>query len=144
MKLVLQRSTETPLSTIGDLSIDGVHQVFTLERAGEQFPSDYHRIPAGPYEIVLYDSPHFGRKMPMLKGLEGPIEIHWGNVPGASHGCILVGIEKGEDAVYHSRDAFDFLFPQIFRAVNAEGCFIVILDPPGDNGDNVQQAVAEE
>src|SRR6266436_1567287 len=130
MKLLLQRQFETPLSTQGHLAINGVHQVWTLERPSPQFQSDYHRIPAGTYNIVLYDSPHFGRKMPLL--LDTPdcdkCEIHWGNVPGASHCCVLVGVEKGVNIIFHTRDAFDALFPLIEVAVNHEGCEIEVLD----------------
>jgi hypothetical protein len=129
VKLVLQRQQESVLSTQGELTAEQGHLCFTLERPGEQFPTEFHRIPAGKYSILIYPSPHFQRLMPLLAvpGHVG-IEIHWGNIPGASQGCILVGLENGEDAIFHTRDAFDFLFPPIENAVHAEGCSIEVLD----------------
>ena len=136
MKLLLQRQLETAISTQGHLAINGVHECFTLERPGPQFQSDYHRIPAGTYKVILYDSPHFGRLMPLL--LDTPdcdkCEIHWGNIPGASHCCILVGVEKGVDEIFHTRDAFNTLFPMVEAAVQGEGCEIEVVDvQPSDS-----------
>jgi len=130
MKILLQRVTETPLSTQGHLAVNGVHECFTLEPPGPQFKADHHRISAGVYKIELYTSPHFGRMMPLLKYTPGcdKCEIHFGNVPGASHCCILVGVEKGINIIFHTRDAFDALFPVIEVAVNHEGCEIEIVD----------------
>jgi len=131
MNLALQRHIETPLSTQGHLGVNGVHECWTLEPPGPQFQAKYHRIPAGIYKVELYASPHFGRMMPLLKDTPGcdKCEIHWGNVPGASHCCILVGVEKGINIIFHTRDAFDTLFPLIEVAVNHEGCEIEVIDP---------------
>jgi hypothetical protein len=131
MKLLLQRVTETPLSTQGHIAINGVHECFTLERPSPQYSADFHCIPAGTYKIELYASPHFGRLMPLLVDVPGHsnIEIHWGNFPSDSRGCILVGVEKAADMLYHTRDAFDVLFPMIEIAVNHEGCEIEVADP---------------
>lgn len=130
MRLSLYRQTTSSISTQGELFRDGQHQAFTLERPAT---GQYHRIPAGVYPVELYDSPHFGRKMPLLVGTPGcPFcEIHWGNVPGASHCCILIGRTKGQDAIYFTRDAFDDLFPILEAALlTPEGCSIQVVDPP--------------
>lgn len=129
MKLSLYRQVESAISTQGELFCDGAHVCFTLERPSS---GQYQRIPAGTYKIVIYNSPHFGRAMPLLQNTPGCpyCELHWGNVPGASHCCILVGKQKGQDTIYFTRDAFDALFPAIAQAVGAEGCEIFIADPP--------------
>jgi hypothetical protein len=69
--------------------------------------------------------------MPLLVDVPGHsnIEIHFGNFPADSRGCILVGVEKGVDVLFHSRDAFNALFPMIEVAVNHEGCEIEVVDP---------------
>jgi len=56
------------------------------------------------------------------------IEIHYGNFPRNSHGCILVGTQRGVNMIYNTQLMFDKLFPIIQAAVNTEGCDIEILD----------------
>jgi hypothetical protein len=41
------------------------------------------------------------------------IEIHVGNFPQDTLGCILVGNQQGTAAVYGSGAAFEALFPQL-------------------------------
>jgi hypothetical protein len=103
---------------------------WSLERPGPQFESDYHRIPAGVYDITLYPSPHFGRLIPLLMNVPGRsnIEIHWANYPGDLKGCIGVGMQQGKDAIYNSRMKFDEIFPLIQVAVEHEGCSIDVRD----------------
>jgi hypothetical protein len=131
---------------MGELFVDGKHVAWTLERCGPQYKSDFHRIPAGSYKISIYNSPHFGREMPLLRDTPRcPVcEIHWGNVPGASHCCILIGKQKGQDTLFFTRAAFDELFPAIQTAAEqtAEGCSIDIFDVPLSNHDDVQSAVS--
>lgn len=120
-----------------------MHFGWTLERPGSQYKSMYHRIPAGKYPISIYDSPHFGRQMPLLR-VPGHnyIEIHWGNVPSASEGCILIGKQKGKDTIFFTRQAFDELFPAIQTAVeqSVDGCSIEVFDPPLSNHEEVNEA----
>ena len=80
-----------------------------------------------------YDPPHFGRIMPLLMDVPGHqgIEIHWGNYPDNSRGCILVGMSQSMDgdkpAIWNTRAAFDSLFPEI-EGAQAEGCTISVID----------------
>ena len=129
MRLALQRQTENPVCTMGEMAIAGSFAAWTLERQGPQFPADFHRIDAGIYPITIYNSPHFGRPMPLLTVPEHQwIEIHYGNWPRNSHGCILVGSQRGTNMIYNTQLKFDELFPVIEAAVNTEGCDIQILD----------------
>jgi len=125
MEMVLQRGPRTAASILGDLSIQGTHAVFTLERPAVA-------IPAGSYPVTLYPSRHFGRMMPLLGGVPGRsyIEIHYGNYPAQSDGCILVGLLQDIAAgdVFESVAAFNALYPAIEAAVEAEGCQITIVD----------------
>jgi len=130
MRLVLQRQVANAICTQGEMSINGNFAAWTLEQPTKDFPSDYHCVEAGIFPIRLYESPHFGRLMPLL--VDPPhewIEIHWGNWVRDSHGCILVGSQRGTNMIYNTQLKFDELFPVIQAAVNSEGCDIQIIDP---------------
>lgn len=86
MKLTLQRLEVTDYGIFGHLTAeDGGISFVTLERHDIS-------IPAGSFEITLYDSPEHGL-VPLLKNIPGRdwIEIHEGNWEHNSKGCILVG-----------------------------------------------------
>lgn len=86
-------------------------------------------IPYGRYKITLsVKSPRFGEQkfykevcggyLPRLentKGFDGVL-IHVGNYPKDTEGCLLVGLEKGNDMVLKSRDAFKKLYPLLKEA----------------------------
>jgi len=132
MRIVLQRQTENSVCTMGEMTIEGSYAAWTLERQGPQFPSDYHSGPAGIYKVVLYPSPKFGRVMPLLENVpDCPYcEIHFGNWPHDSHGCILVGSQRGENMIYNSQLKFNEIYPLIEAAVKSDGCDIEIKDIP--------------
>lgn len=95
---------------MGMLSIEGVFECYTLEppTKAEGKP---RAIPLGCYELVLLPSKRFNTftphvlKVPDFTG----IEIHPGNDPEDTHGCLLVGQNKHEDWVGNSIEAFNKL-----------------------------------
>jgi Family of unknown function (DUF5675) len=119
--LVVIRDQETSDGIFGELAIDGEKVCLTLENRALS-------IPAGQYDITIYDSPHAGHLVPLLQGVFGrsEIEIHCGNVPGDSKGCILLGSSRIGDSLERSRDAFNLVFPQIQQAL-AEGRKVSIV-----------------
>ena len=129
MDMLVTRQTLTDESTIGELTIDGVHQCFTLEdkvRAEKVFGET--AIPAGRYEVVVNFSNHFQKMLPELVSVpnfEG-VRIHSGNTAKDTEGCILVGTTKGTNVVNGSRDAFNALFAKIQAATANEKVFIEI------------------
>jgi hypothetical protein len=127
MELLLERAWVDANATVGTLAIDGVFQNYTLERPAVQ-------IPAARYQIQLYPSPHFQRMMPLLMNVPGRtgIEIHFGNYPTQSEGCILVGQTRmGTDDVGNSDLAFDALFAKIQGAIEAgDSVWITVVDAP--------------
>jgi hypothetical protein len=132
MEMQVTRQTFTDESTIGELTIDGVHQCFTLEDKvrGESEPKVFGEtaIPAGRYEVVVNFSYHFKKMLPELVAVpnfEG-VRIHSGNTDKDTEGCILVGKMKGTNAISESRDAFNDLFPKIQAAAAQEKVFIEI------------------
>lgn len=91
MQLRLVRFAYFGDATIGILYGPGV-SAFTLELPWAANHSDKSCIPTGEYKLKPYDSPTKG---PVLSVEEVPgrteIEIHAGNYPHDTHGCILVG-----------------------------------------------------
>jgi hypothetical protein len=111
------------------LTIDGVHQCFTLEdKVRPEKIFGLTAIPAGRYEVVVNESAHFHKLLPELvevPNFEG-VRIHSGNKAADTEGCILVGTTKGPNVVNNSHVAFDALFPKIQAAVAREKVFIDI------------------
>ena len=106
MKLKLTRFFLGPFYTIGRLYIDGVYFCDTMEKKvrdynkdgdlddpGEQKIYGETAIPYDTYEIVIAESPHFKRDLPLLLNVKHfvGILIHRGRLPKHSKGCILVG-----------------------------------------------------
>jgi hypothetical protein len=114
--LSLKRTRFSALSTQGELSLDGAFFCYTLEPPkSDDLDVKPRAIPAGTYDFVLAFSPKHGRVVPLLQNVPGfeEIEIHIGNFPKDTLGCILVGMIKGEDAIYQSKIAFETLFPKL-------------------------------
>lgn len=108
MKLSLRRTNYRSDAVLGDLSIDCIFECFTLER-----PSVI--IPAGTYNVTLYDSPSHHCLTPLLHDVPNRefIEIHVGNYPMDSMGCILVGKTKGLNYLENSKEAFHALMAKL-------------------------------
>ena len=115
--LQLKRNPEmtTTDGRFGDMVCSGERVCFTMENKALS-------IPAGLYGLEIYDSPHAGHPVPRLQNVFGrsEIEIHCGNIPEDSKGCIIVGLDHKGDTLERSRDAFSIVFPKI-QAALAEG-----------------------
>ena len=125
MILTLHRSPSSANSTIGELSVDGAFECYTLEdviRPDGVKVAGQTAIPRGTYRIDLTMSQRFSRVLPLLVDVpmfEG-VRIHPGNTAADTEGCILVGWGKGADQITQSRDAFASLFSKL-RAAEARG-----------------------
>lgn len=132
MQLQLIRKLFSDKSTIGEMSVDGTFECFTLEDVvrPEKIKNET-AIPAGKYEIIITRSVHFKNKLlPLLLNVpnyEG-VRIHSGNRPEDTEGCILVGRTKTEDFVGESRLAFQPLFDKMQAALETEKIFIEITE----------------
>jgi hypothetical protein len=119
MKLALKRLHKTQNSTIGELTVDGLFQCYTLEDIEREVKiKSETAIPKGTYKVIINHSNRFKRLLPLLidvPGFEG-IRIHSGNSNHDTEGCILVGETRSKDLIGKSRKAFDKLFEKMKKA----------------------------
>jgi len=110
MRLTVTRRPSTALSTSGLLDVNGIFECYTLEPAAP--------IPAGVYRVALAFSPHFRTVTPHILEVPGftAIEIHWGNFPRDTRGCLLVGRTRAANFVGNSREAFRALMDRLGAA----------------------------
>ena len=121
MKIEVKRLHRTDNSTIGELTIDGKFECYTLEdkERDVKIKGDT-AIPKGTYKVIINQSNRFKRLLPLLIGVpnfEG-VRIHAGNSNHDTEGCILVGQNRSVDYITKSRKAFDSLFKKMQGAKN--------------------------
>jgi len=141
MELTVNRTDRTASSTIGNFLIDGVFECFSLEPTDRGLTSDMTlsqiraikiqnktAIPTGRYQVIKFNSPkHNNQAVPLLENVTGFafIEIHVGNFPKDTDGCLLLGTEKDVDKVLNSKVAINAFYPKFFAALDAgEDVFI--------------------
>jgi hypothetical protein len=109
MNLLVTRDTFTPFSVGGTLKIEE-HTFYTLEppRRDEKPCA----IPCGTYDVTIRWSEKHKRLVPHVEHVPGfeEIEIHIGNFPKDTLGCLLVGQSKNTDFVGGSALAFEVVF----------------------------------
>lgn len=120
MNVVIKRNVFSPLSTIGEMWIEGNREYYTLEPVTASEDVKPRAIPVGTYDLTIRHSPRFNREMPHVEnvpGFEG-ILIHWGNFPQDTEGCCLIGMYKGPqpDFIGSSKNAFADFFQKLQAA----------------------------
>jgi hypothetical protein len=96
--VTIHREYSDQKCTSGYLAVNGTIQAYTLELPWQGNKPLISSIPSGTYKGVLrYD--HTDQWRIELQGVPGRtvVEIHTGNTPDDSEGCILVGKELGSD-----------------------------------------------
>jgi hypothetical protein len=116
MLITIKRLYKTDTSTIGELSIDGIFECFTLEdKEREVKIKSETAIPKGTYKVIINQSNRFKRLLPLLinvPNFEG-VRIHSGNSNHDTEGCILVGQSRNKNYIGQSRKAFEKLFKKM-------------------------------
>lgn len=101
-------------SRFGVMAYEGKVLGYTLEHESV-------KIPAGTYQGELRWSKRFGETVPYIHvPLRSGIEVHVGNCPQDSGGCVLVGTEVDGACLDNSRQAFQDMMkvlPQEFTVV---------------------------
>ena len=116
MKIQIKRLHKTDKSTIGELTIDGKFECYTLEDIERDVKiKSETAISKGTYKVIINQSNRFKRLMPLLLNVpnfEG-VRIHAGNTNHDTEGCILVGRTRSIDFIGQSRKAYDSLFKKM-------------------------------
>ena len=116
MKIYIKRLHKTKNSTIGEMTIDGKFECYTLEDIERDVKiKSETAIPKGTYKVIINKSNRFKRLLPLLlnvQNFEG-VRIHSGNSNHDTEGCILVGRTRSVDYIGQSRKAFDSLFKKM-------------------------------
>jgi hypothetical protein len=115
ISLLVRREEYSPNSTQGELFINGAQFCYCLEPRKDQSAGKPFCIPSGTYQVTLELSPRFGFVTPHIQDVPNftEIEIHPGNYPHDTEGCLLVGAEKDTDFVGISLPTFNNLMRQI-------------------------------
>lgn len=144
MNLILERRVFTDKSTIGELTHDKFRVCDILERPWENGANRRNTLGSGgnnstailpgKYAVIRKYSPLNKMDVPVLIGTPGrsEIEIHPGNYPHDSLGCLLPGTYNHyvPDMVAGSRNAFAELSCLIFDALEAgEQVWLTIQNP---------------
>lgn len=129
MELNVKRTDLSENCTIGELSVDGQFECYTLEDMVRPVKiKGVTAISAGRYEVIINYSQRFNRQLPLLLNVpdfEG-VRIHPGNTAADTEGCILVGQTKSAGFVGQSRLAFEQLFSKLQAASVTGKIFIEI------------------
>lgn len=111
--LNLVRKEFNEVCTTGELTCleDPALLLQTLEPPEIPPPVKPRAIPAGTYAVTLYQSPHLGYTVPLLHGVDdfSGVELHKGNYPRDTKGCVLVGLKKEGNSIGFSKTAFELL-----------------------------------
>jgi len=131
----INRHTETEHSTQGELQV-GTQTLRALElpdreNASTNDSATAGRIPAGTYQAHVRTDGPLGWRIE-LEGVpgRGNIQIHAGNTPEDTTGCILPGTTEGVDRVNNSRDARDIIREEVENAGPGARIEVNITDPP--------------
>jgi hypothetical protein len=119
MLIVVKRLYKGEKSIIGEMTVDGIFECFTLEDVERPVKiKGETAIPKGTYKVIINQSNRFKRQLPLLlnvPGFEG-VRIHSGNTNHDTEGCILVGQTRHKEFIGKSRKAFDKLFKKMQKA----------------------------
>jgi hypothetical protein len=110
MTYLLQRISSNDVCTHGVMKDENNNPIcVTLELQWLNNQHDISCIPEGTYTAVRYMSPKRGYEVFELKNVPDreAIEIHIGNYPSDTDGCILLGLEYGDNSIGSSKLAFE-------------------------------------
>jgi hypothetical protein len=140
MDLLVNRTTRTDNSTIGDFSVNGnffshcleptdrgLTQDMTLDQIAAIKVPDHTCIPPGVYNVTVNNFSKFGTGVPLLENVPGfaSVEIHHGNFPRDTDACLLLGVNQDVDFVGPS-DGIVTQFYALFKAALDNGETVTI------------------
>lgn len=123
-RITIKRQLETKECTTGYLAVDGIQTCYTLELPDNNNVKYVSRVPFGSYAAHLrYDHPDGWRiELENVRGRDN-VQIHVGNWPFQTQGCLLVGMRVAPDscAVGQSADAYARLRQALYGSANPGG-----------------------
>ena len=136
-KVTIARSAETAECTTGYLGVDGNQICYTLELPDNNNEKLVSRIPSGQYPGHLrYDHKDAWRIQLDNVPNRNNVQIHIGNWPFQTEGCILVGtnVDPGNCTLTGSADAYDKLRVALYGSANpsdVSGVFDLTIEITG-------------
>ncbi|SDT88767.1 DUF5675 family protein [Halopseudomonas salegens] len=128
-RIKLVRTTETAESFISDLYLNGIKIGYALELPWKDNQEFISCIPAGQYTAFIRkaETSKWSHDTIQLHHVpeRSAIQIHRGNFPDDTDGCILPGTSKGQNSVGSSRIALDKIMA---AAVDAGIIFVEISE----------------
>ena len=120
LNLLVTRFKAYDLSVIGTLSVNGTQICYTLEEAWRNNQKGHSCVSLGTYSaFIRYTSSKSNREWCFqLNDANGrsAIQIHIGNKPSHTEGCVLVGTSYSENMVSNSTAAYQKLQDFVFGA----------------------------
>lgn len=141
MELKLTRKPSVGDHTHGDLFVDGEWHCFTLEDVIREVPGRPVKewkvwgstaIPAGRYRVTLEYSQRFGPSTLTVHDVEcfDGIRMHGGNTAEDTHGCPMVGTQRGENGISNCKPALEALKSRVRAAKEAgQEIWLTIVNP---------------
>lgn len=122
MEIRVLRNESHPMCVQSRILIDGAPKFYGLEPPFSEFSGGPICIPEGSYDVWLRWSPKFSMWVPAVIGVRGrmDIEIHPGNQPDDTAGCLLIGYQSAPGYISESRSAFGTLIEGIKQALPSE------------------------
>ncbi len=144
MIITLRRDVLTTDYTLGQVSIDGVPFCFSLEdpvreEIGERGYFWQRRmkipgktaIPSGRYPVIAWQSPRFGRLLPLMQNVPDftYILMHGGNDVDDTDGCQIIGAKRDLKGRVWNCDAVVQEMTRRVKEAGAGNCWIEITNP---------------
>jgi len=111
--VIIQRQLKDLFGVHGEM-LDNVNKpigIYTLEPTGDDNAPDTSHIPAGDYNCAPHLSQHLAGILWQVMNVpnRSAILLHGGDVLKDTHGCILLGLVKNNQGVWHSQAALSYL-----------------------------------
>ena len=122
MQIEVYRDMLTVNSAVSRISVNNVPMWYGLEPPLTREGEGPVAIPEGVFTLSIVWSPKHQFYVPLVNDVPGhtAIEIHPGDFPQDTLGCLLVGMTRSVDRLYASRDAWSQMFCKILEAIPKE------------------------
>ena len=144
MIITLKRDVLTTDYTLGQVSSDGVFFCYSLEDpVREEIGANGYfwerrmkipgktAIPSGRYPVIAWQSPRFGRLLPLIQNVPdfSGILMHAGNDTDDTEGCPLLGAKRDMRGRVWDCAAVVAEMTRRVRAAGAGNCWIEVTNP---------------